>query len=121
MSEQDDLIERLKLEAKFHAQEARTANATIAEIYQLCTGATGEPGNWHGAEPVRRHIESLEAQLQECRKDAARYRWLRNRRDSDIEVIGPEGDEPEQYLYDDALDLAIDAAMSQEKADHDQR
>lgn len=37
-------------------QEARTANATIAEIYQLVTGKTGEPGNWHGAEPVRRAL-----------------------------------------------------------------
>jgi len=41
----DALIERLKLEAQSHAQEARTANATIAEIYQLCTEATGELGN----------------------------------------------------------------------------
>lgn len=50
------LAERLKMEAQIHAGEARTANATIAEIYQLCTGATGEPGNWHGAEPVREMI-----------------------------------------------------------------
>jgi len=51
-----NLSERLKLEAQIHAQEARTANSTIAEIYQLVTGATGEPGNWHGAEPVRKLI-----------------------------------------------------------------
>jgi hypothetical protein len=49
----DRLAETLKLEAQLHAQEARTANATIAEIYQLCSGGTGEPGNWHGAEPIR--------------------------------------------------------------------
>jgi hypothetical protein len=48
-----ELIERLRLEAQIHAQEARTANATIAEIYQLCSGGKGEPVNWHGAEPVR--------------------------------------------------------------------
>ncbi|MGN6282132.1 hypothetical protein [Frateuria sp.] len=48
-----DLIERLRMEAQIHAQEARTANATIAEIYQLCSGGKGEPGKWHGAEPVR--------------------------------------------------------------------
>lgn len=51
------LIARLKLEAQIHAQEARTANATIAEIYQCVSGATGEPGNWHGAEPVRRLVQ----------------------------------------------------------------
>lgn len=52
-AEQRDLINRLQLEAQAHAQEARTANATIAEIYQAVSGGTGEPGNWHGAEPVR--------------------------------------------------------------------
>lgn len=56
-----ELCERLKLEAQLHAQEARTANATIAEIYQLVTGATGEPGNWNGAKPVREYILKLQA------------------------------------------------------------
>jgi hypothetical protein len=58
-----ELVERLKQEAQIHAQEARTANATIAEIYQLCTGATGEPGNWNGAEPVRALIAAHEADV----------------------------------------------------------
>jgi len=40
-------------EARIHAQEARTQRSTVHEIYQLSTGATGEPGDWHGAEPVR--------------------------------------------------------------------
>lgn len=53
------LVERLKQEAQIHAQEARTANATIAEIYQCVTGATGEPGNWNGAAPVRELVERL--------------------------------------------------------------
>lgn len=52
-----------KQQAQIHAQEARTANATIAEIYQVCTGGKGEPGNWHGAEPVRRRIAQLEQAL----------------------------------------------------------
>jgi len=45
--------ELLLQEAKIHAQEARTQRSTVHEIYQLITGATGEPGDWHGAEPVR--------------------------------------------------------------------
>ena len=49
------------LQARCHAQEARTANATIAEIYQVVTGATGEPGNWHGAEPVKRAFDNARA------------------------------------------------------------
>ena len=68
----DDLSERLKMEAQIHAQEARTANATIAEIYRLCTDGAGEPGNWHGAEPVRRKIESLRAECESLRASAKR-------------------------------------------------
>jgi hypothetical protein len=58
--------ETLKLEAQIHAQEARTANATITEIYQLCTGGSGEPGNWNGAEPVRKLIAERDALRAEC-------------------------------------------------------
>lgn len=46
-------------QAQIWKQEARTANATIAEIYQICTGGKGEPGNWNGAEPVRRRLAEL--------------------------------------------------------------
>lgn len=60
IEEQDALIATLRLEAQIHAQEARTANATIAEIYQSVTGGTGEPGNWHGAAPVKARIAELE-------------------------------------------------------------
>lgn len=60
--------EKLLQEAQCHAQEARAANATIAEIYQLCTGATGEPGNWHGAEPVRQLLTSLRAELEAAKR-----------------------------------------------------
>jgi hypothetical protein len=49
-------------------QEARAANATIAEIYQLCSGGKGEPGNWNGAEPVRRKLAETQ-----CR--SARAQW----------------------------------------------
>ena len=47
---------------------------TVAECYQICTDATGEPGDWNGAEPVR----ALKAQLAEARRDAERWRWLRD-------------------------------------------
>jgi len=69
-------IERLKQEAQIHAQEARTANATIAEIYRVCSGGTGEPGNWNGAEPVRARIAELESQLAAAAKDAERLDYL---------------------------------------------
>jgi len=65
-----DLNSRLQQEAGIHAQEARTANATIAEIYQLISGKTGEPGNWHGAEPVRKYVENVHQQISRIRKSA---------------------------------------------------
>lgn len=77
-----DLIERLKQEAQIHAQEARTANATIAEIYRAVTGGTGEPGCWNGAEPVRARLAADKARIAELEKDAARYRWLRDKSQS---------------------------------------
>jgi phage-related minor tail protein len=50
-------------QAQMWKQEARAANATIAKIYQLCSGGKGEPGNWNGAEPVRRKLAELNADL----------------------------------------------------------
>lgn len=67
------LVSRLRLEAQVHAQEARTANATIAEIYQCVTGSTGEPGNWNGAKPVVGMITRLRAQLAEAMMAANRF------------------------------------------------
>lgn len=49
----------LKVQAQIHAGEARAANHTIGEIYQLVTGAKGEPGNWNGSIPVRQYIAGI--------------------------------------------------------------
>lgn len=67
IEELTDLCDRLKQEAQIQAQEARTANATIAEIYRIVSGGKGEPGNWNGAEPVRKRIAELEAERKEVR------------------------------------------------------
>jgi hypothetical protein len=48
-------------QAQIWKQEARGANHTIGQIYQLCTGAKGEPGNWNGAEPVRALVAERDA------------------------------------------------------------
>jgi len=61
-----DMNERLTREAQMHAQEARTANATIAEMYQLISNATGEPGNWNGAKPLREYIERMNVEREEA-------------------------------------------------------
>ncbi len=59
-----NLAETMKQEASIHAQETRTANATIAEIYQAVTGSTGEPGNWNGAKPVLDFIAAARAEIE---------------------------------------------------------
>lgn len=60
------LVDRLKLEARCHAGEARAANHTISEAYQVITGCKGEPGNWNGAEPIRAEITRLRAAMQDA-------------------------------------------------------
>lgn len=62
------LSERLRLEAEAHAQEARTQRATVHEIYQCVSGATGEPGDWHGAEPARVILADLRAEVARLRR-----------------------------------------------------
>jgi len=57
-----NLVAILQQQAEIHAQEARTANATIYEAYQAVTGATGEPGNWNGARPIRGELDRLRAE-----------------------------------------------------------
>ena len=68
------VTDTLKLHAQIHAQEARTANSTIAEIYQCVSGATGEAGNWHGAQPVRAEIERLNHELNQAHEACAALR-----------------------------------------------
>ena len=79
------LIDKLKLEAKCHAQEARTQARIVKECYQAVTGGTGEPGDWHGAEPVQKALAEKDAEivrLQDERielvfKNQAQYEKLR--------------------------------------------
>lgn len=67
------LVDKLKLEAQGHAMEARGANATIGEIYQVVTKSAGEPGNWHGAKPVRDAFAALEHENAELRAQLAGF------------------------------------------------
>lgn len=62
------LVETLHMQAEAHAQEARTANATIREAYQAVTGSTGEPGSWNGARPIRDELDRLRAENEALRR-----------------------------------------------------
>lgn len=70
-AELEGLVERLKLEAQIHAGEAKAANSTLYEIYQLCSGATGEKGNWNGAAPVRAALSTAEARGRQIGREEA--------------------------------------------------
>ena len=70
VKELEALCERLKLEAQMHSGEARAHKSTVHECYRAVSGATGEPGNWHGATPVRERITELEATLKAFREAA---------------------------------------------------
>lgn len=68
MGKTDNLV----MQARIHACESDTQSATVNEIYQVCTGSTGEPGNWHGAEPVRKALkEAREKALREAAQVAS--------------------------------------------------
>jgi hypothetical protein len=117
-AELKQMAERLKLEAQAHAQEARTANSTIAEIYQVISGASGEPGNWNGAEPVREYLAELKRQLEEAQKDAeivdyleTQCCWvgLRDKLDGVSPLYACGGE------YQDSVRNAISAAIAEQK------
>jgi hypothetical protein len=48
-------------QAQIWKGEARCANHTIGQIYRLCTGGRGEPGNWNGADPVKALVAERDA------------------------------------------------------------
>lgn len=94
----------IKQQAQIWKMEAETQKATVHEIYQLCTGATGEPGDWHGAEPVRALVA-----------DAARWRYLMSENDVDGYITGAGGAYWERGAasreqIEAAIDLLADAA-----------
>lgn len=55
------LSHHLKQQAIGNAQEMRTQKSIVREMYQVFTGATGEPGDWNGAEPARKVMAELAA------------------------------------------------------------
>ena len=80
--------ETLKQQAEIWAQEARTQKSTVHEIYQLCTGGKGEPGDWHGAEPVRAVIadrDRLRAAIEQAPHAPGCVNW----KPGDVDDGGP--------------------------------
>jgi hypothetical protein len=74
----------------------------------------------HRADVMRDLIESLRAENAELRKDAGRYRWLRNqsmeyRQNGPAAIMAEVSGEKGTFLELDDLDAAIDIAMEQAK------
>jgi hypothetical protein len=46
-------LEAVTQQARIWKMEALTHKSTVQECYQACTGSTGEPGDWNGANPVK--------------------------------------------------------------------
>jgi|GEM_PF-3492462 len=74
-------IERdaMKQQAQQWKMEAETHKSTVNECYQACTGSTGEPGNWNGANPVRELVKERDSALKfaaDRLMDSERLDWL---------------------------------------------
>ncbi len=67
VKELEGLNERLKQEAQSHAYEAKAQRATVHECNQAVTQGTGEPADWHGANPVKDELSRLLAENKKLR------------------------------------------------------
>lgn len=81
-----NLADRLKQEAQIQAMEARSANSTVNEIYQIISGSKGELANYHGAEPVRKYVEAAEAEVKRLKMELALSKPLYSRRQLEARV-----------------------------------
>ncbi len=71
VKELEGLNERLKQEAQSHAYEAKAQRATVHECNQAVTQGTGEPADWHGANPVKDELSRLRARVRELEERIA--------------------------------------------------
>ncbi len=88
-SENDRLLtlaSDLKLQAQTHAMEARSANSTVAEIYQIISGGKGEPGSWRGSKPVREYVEAAKGEILRLETELALSKPVYSRRQIEARV-----------------------------------
>lgn len=96
-----------KQQAQIWKMEADTQKATVHEIYQLCTGATGGPGDWNGANPVREVVTERDILQGQLTMRSVELSALRQA----IKDKGGDEHSPTQWAYDQAC-----AALSNHKA-----
>jgi hypothetical protein len=79
-AENANLLEQkaqLIIQAQSHALEARAQRATVHEVNQAVSGATGEKGDWNGAIPVIERIAELTARAEKAEAKAKELDGLR--------------------------------------------
>jgi len=69
-------LEAVTQQARMWKMEALTHKATVQECYQACTGSTGEPGDWNGANPVKQLAMRLASQLETIAQQAEQIAGL---------------------------------------------
>ena len=110
---------RDKAEAERDAALAKLAcyrASRIAYASEFAPDAEGDPD----VNRIHENIRKLKAELEACRKDAERYRWLREKVGvdhifGDYNVWVPAAREDITAIEKETTDQAIDAAMSQGK------
>jgi len=85
-------------------------------VERLRTRPTGDPYLHMMVHEAADEIERLRAEVAGLREDAERYRWLRDPHNQDCHSVGKCAPGIERYeaidwLYDDELDVSIDAAI----------
>jgi hypothetical protein len=101
---------QLIIQAQSHKIEARAQRATVHEVNQAVSGATGEKGDWNGAVPVRDRIaelteraEKAEAKVKEQAKCIAELEARFNRL-TDVDKFRSSSDENAQAMeYENQL------------------
>lgn len=88
-------------------------NAAYAEGVEDRTHDTLEGSAQTARNSIVDAFNKLRAELAEAKKDAERYRWLRNPLNAEIYLHDP-GIDSCKAICDDGLDAAIDAAIQKE-------
>ena len=65
-------LESVTQQARIWKMEALAHKTTVQECYQACTGSTGEPGDWHGANPVKEMAKRIASAKNDAFEQAAK-------------------------------------------------
>ena len=85
-------LEAVTQQARIWKMEALAHKSTVEECSQACTGSTGEPVDWHGANPVKEMAMKLATAKKDAFEQAAKV--------CDAQQLEPECPERAAYCAD---------------------